>query len=193
MRYLVQTMPGKVFTRVLELAQERHGYLVPDDLREIGLKPRRLNDYYDRGQAEKVGYGIYRIKLVPHDDAGEYMLAVLWPDGRGVLSHETALDLHELCDVNPTRIHVTVPKNYRMTRNAPDRYRFIRQDIPREDIERLDGLPIVTPKRAIQQAIDDHLRSGLIEQAIDTARNRGLLRRADADALRRAQAEALTA
>lgn len=91
------------------------------------------------------------------------------------------------------RIHVTVPKDYRMTRDAPVRYRFVHQDLPREDIERLDGLPIVTPKRAIRQAIDDHLRGGLIEQAIDTARNRGLLRRADTDALRRTLAEALRA
>ncbi len=186
MRYLVRRMPGKVFTQVLELAQERHGYLVPEDLREIGLKPGRLHEYWQRGHAEKVGYGIYRLNLVPRNDSDEYMLAALWPDGRGVLGGETALDLYELCDVNPARIHVTVPRDYRMTRPAPVRYRFVHQDLAPENIERLDGLPIVTPKMAIEQATTDHLRGGLIEQAIDTARNRGLLRRVDADELRRA-------
>ena len=190
MRHLVRNMPGKVFTQVLELAQERHGYLVPEDLREIGLKPGRLHEYWQRGHAEKVGYGIYRLNLVPRDDADEYMLAALWPDGRGVLGGETALDLYELCDVNPARIHVTVPRDYRMTRPAPARYRFVHQDLAPESIERLDGLPIVTPKMAIEQATTDHLRGALIEQAIDTARNRGLLRSAEADELRRVLAGA---
>jgi hypothetical protein len=32
--------------------------------------------------------------------------------GAWVLSHETALDLYELCDVNPAGIDVTVPRSY---------------------------------------------------------------------------------
>ena len=31
--------------------------------------------------------------------------------GRGVISHESALALHALADVNPSRIHLTVPRD----------------------------------------------------------------------------------
>lgn len=174
-------MPGRVFTQVLELAQAQHGYVRPDDLRAIDIDPKRLVDYEARGAAERVGHGIYRLRLVPPGDADEYMLAALWPAGRGVLSHETALDLHELCDVNPDRIHLTVPRAYRVTRKVPGRYRIHREHLPAGDVERRDGLPIVTPKRAIIGAIDDGLRAGLIEQAITTARDRALIRGTDAD------------
>jgi len=37
------------------------------------------------------------------------------------LSHETALDLHDLCDVNPAQIHLTVPAAYRLRRRIPRR------------------------------------------------------------------------
>jgi predicted transcriptional regulator of viral defense system len=49
------------------------------------------------------------------------MLAALWPAGRGVLSHDTALELHELCDVNPEKIHLTVPADYQPRRRGGER------------------------------------------------------------------------
>ncbi len=40
----------------------------------------------------------------------QIMEATLWPRGaHGALSHETALDLYGLSDVNPAKIHITVP------------------------------------------------------------------------------------
>jgi hypothetical protein len=35
----------------------------------------------------------------------QHLEATLWPRGGGVLSHDAALDLH---DINPPTIHVTV-------------------------------------------------------------------------------------
>ncbi len=41
------------------------------------------------------------------------MEAALWADGPGVISHESALLLWGLADVNPRLIHLTVPPPYR--------------------------------------------------------------------------------
>jgi hypothetical protein len=52
------------------------------------------------------------MRLTPPSSLDAYMDAVLWP-GRGVrdmLSHETALDLYGLSDVNPAKIDVTLPR-----------------------------------------------------------------------------------
>jgi predicted transcriptional regulator of viral defense system len=38
---------------------------------------------------------------------------------RGTLSHDTALDLHELCDINPAQIHITIPTAYRLQKPVP--------------------------------------------------------------------------
>ena len=43
----------------------------------------------------------------------------MWADRRGVLSHDTALDLYELCDINPARIHITIPTAYRLPKAVP--------------------------------------------------------------------------
>ena len=173
-------MPGRVYTELLDLAQDQHGYLRAEDVREAGFDPKRLVDYERRGVAERVAYGVYRMKAIPPDELEEYMRAALWPMGAGVLSHETALDLYEVCDVNPAGIDVTVPRRYRTHRPVPALYRLHSRDLASEQTERLRGLPIVTPLRAILDGIEAHVRGELIEQAIQTAELQGLITPASA-------------
>ncbi len=168
-------MPGRIYTKLLDLAQDQHGYLRAEDVREAGFDPKRLVDYERHGVAERVAYGVYRMKGIPPDELDEYMRAALWPMGAGVLSHETALDLYELCDVNPAGIDMTVPRSYRTHRPVPALYRMHRRDLASEQTGRLRGLPIVTPLRAILDGIDDHVRGELIEQAIQTAEQQSLI------------------
>ena len=61
------------------------------------------------------------------------MEAALWPGRgmRGVLSHETALDLYALSDVNPARIDITLPRAYRIRRDVPAAYRVHHEDCPK--------------------------------------------------------------
>lgn len=168
-------MPGRVYSDLLDLAQDQHGYLRAEDARAAGFDPKRLVDYERRGLAERVAYGVYRMNAIPAGDLDEYMRAALWPMGAGVLSHETALDLYELCDVNPARIDVTVPVGYRTHREVPELYRLHPRDLGTEQTGRLRGLPIVTPLRAILDGIESGVRGNLIEQAIETAERQSLL------------------
>lgn len=168
-------MPGRVFNEILAIAQDQHGFVRTADLREHDLDARRLNDYCRRGLADRLGYGIYRIKLVPPSQWDEFMQATVWADGRGVLSHETALDLHDLCDVNPSHIDITVPKRYRTHRDVPSTYRLHHRDLSQEEVRYAEGVPIVTPARAIADGIEAGLRPSLIDQAIDTAARQALV------------------
>jgi predicted transcriptional regulator of viral defense system len=175
LRYSIQKMPGRVYTELLDLAQDQHGYLRTEDVRKAGLDPKRLVDYERRGVAERVAYGVYRMKAMPPDELEEYMRAALWPMGVGVLSHETALDLYELCDVNPASVDVTVPRRYRTHRPVPALYRLHPRDLASKLTTKLRGLPIVTPLRAILDGIEAHVRGELIEQAIQTAEQQTLI------------------
>jgi predicted transcriptional regulator of viral defense system len=168
-------VPGKVFNDVFEIAREHHGFVRTTDLREAGIDPKRLNDYWRRGLADRLGYGIYRLHMIPPGEWDEFMGAAIWPDGRGVLSHETALDLHDLCDVNPNHIDVTVPKAYRTHREIPAKYRLHHRNIDAGDVTTINGVPIVTPRRAIVDGIEAGLRLTLIEQAIDTAQRQAMV------------------
>jgi predicted transcriptional regulator of viral defense system len=168
-------MPGKAFTALLHHAQQQYGYLTPDDARELGIDPTQLRLMAARNTLEHLGHGLYRMPLVPATQLDAYMEAVLWTGRRGVLSHETALDLLELCDVNPSAIHLTVPSGFRTRKAFPGIYRLHRLDLDPAEIGWYEGIPAVTTERAILGGIEQALGWQLIDQAIATARARGLI------------------
>ena len=168
-------MPGRTFTTLLEHAQQQYGYLTPDDARELDIDPTQLRLMAARHTLEHVGHGLYRMPMVPVTQLDSYMEAVLWTSRRGVLSHETALDLYELCDVNPSAIHLTVPSGFRTRKAVPQIYRLHRFDLDPAEVGWHEGISIVTAERAILGGIEQALGWQLIDQAIETARARGLI------------------
>jgi predicted transcriptional regulator of viral defense system len=176
-------MPGRNFTTLLDHAQRQYGYLTPDDARELDVDPTQLRLMAARQTLEHLGHGLYRMPMVPATKLDAYMEAVLWTGRRGVLSHETALDLYELCDVNPSAIHLTVPSGFRTRKAVPGIYRLHRFDLDPAEVGWHEGIPIVTPERAILGGIEQALGWQLIDQAIETARARGLITKATAKRL----------
>lgn len=170
-------MPGRVYDILLERAFDQYGFVTSEDARDLGVDQQRLVDMERRATLERVAQGLYRFNAIPRTANDQLMEAALWPRRtRGVLTHDTALDLHDLCDINPAQIHITVPRRYRITREIPSAYQIHHRDLPVKDRALVEGLPTVKPRRAILDAIETHVDPKLVEQAIDTARRRGLVR-----------------
>jgi predicted transcriptional regulator of viral defense system len=170
-------MPGKNFDKLALIAAEQQGLLTAADAREVGIDPHRLVDMERRGTIERVARGLYRFPLLDSRPAlSQLAQATLWADRRGVLSHDTALDLYELCDVNPAQIHITIPTSYRLQKAVPRLYALHKRDLAKNERTLYEGIPIVTPQRAILDGIEAGLRTDLLRQAIDTARKRGQVR-----------------
>lgn len=163
---------------MVERAADQHGYVTQDDARELGVPAMTLVRMGQRGQLERVATGLYRVPLLPPSEWGSYMEAVLWPRGtRGVISHESALELFDLSDVNPAKIHITVPRHHRVRREVPSVYVVHRQDLSPDEVTVHEGIPVVTPERAIRELHEAHLGRRLIAQAIDDGERKGLLTR----------------
>jgi predicted transcriptional regulator of viral defense system len=178
-------MPGRIYTELAEVANGNHGFITPDDAREAGVDPMNLVRMAERGQLERRGNALYRFPLAPPGPLDPYMEAALWPRGaEGVISHESALELYELSDVHPRRIHVTVPRAHRIRRKVPTAYRIHHEDLGPRDVGRLEGIPIVTPERAIRQAHTAQLGPALVAQAIDHGERNGRLTARQAKRLR---------
>jgi predicted transcriptional regulator of viral defense system len=177
-------MPGARYTQLAERAAETFGYVTGEDARALGVPMGTLNALARRGQLERIDHGIYRVPLIPPSRLDQYMLATLWPDRRGRISHESALDLYELSDVNPARIHVTVPAGYRTHREIPPLYVLHREDLEPDEQASFEGVPVVSAAKAIRQAHAQHQRRSLLEQAIDDGARTGWLGRREADRLR---------
>jgi len=179
-------MPGRAYTQLAEVANERYGFVTPADAREVGINPMALVRMAERGQIERRGTGLYRFPLTLATRLDPYMEATLWPRGvRGVLSHETALELYELSDVHPGKIHITVPRGHRARRGVPSAYVLHHEDLEPAQITTYEGIAIVTPMHAIRQAHEANLGAALVGQAIDQGEDGGCLTKRQASALRR--------
>lgn len=177
-------MPGATYNRLAEIAAERYGYVTTADAEALGLDPHRLFEMARRGQLEHPTTAVYRVPLIPATPLDPYMQATLWPrNADAVISHASALGLYELGDVNPAKIHITVPQAHRPRREIPALYVLHREDLEPEDLTAYEGIPIVTAARAIRQAHEAHLGPALIRAAIEDGRQRGLLKRDEATGL----------
>lgn len=182
-------MPGTVYNLLHSHAVDAYGFVTTHDAEDLGVPARYLQVLKHRGTLEAVSRGVFRFPDIPAGPLDGYKAAVLWPlTVEGVLTHSTALDLHDLCDINPARIDVTVPKAFRTTRCPPEVIRLHKADLPATDVTWHEGLRIATVPIAIRGAADQGVGWNLIEQAIDNGRRRGRLTQTQARALRRLRA-----
>jgi hypothetical protein len=102
-----------------------------------------------------------------------------------VISHQSALSIHELSDVSPTRVHLTLPTTVRIRRQVPKGFVIHYADLAPADVERVEGVPVTTPARSIRDLHASHVGNDLVGQAIADGRRSGSLSMAEADRLER--------
>ena len=169
---------------VLERAVEQHGYVTTRDARELGIDPTQLRLMAARGRLERVARGVYRVPILPRTEHDELAEAVAWTLGRGVVSHESALVLHGLSDVNPSRIQLTVPRDNHPRAAGGDLYRLHRRALKREDVTEKDDLPVTTVARTIRDCLAIGTDPAQLRRALDQAASEGLVRPREVEALR---------
>jgi len=162
------------YRQLVAIAADQHGLVTSADAAAEGVQRVLLVQMAKRGVLEKVARGVYRVPELAGDPLAQYQEALLMLPG-AVLSHETALDLYDLCDVNPRQVHVTVVAGTRIRRTLPEWLAVHRGPLEPEDVSGYQGLAIVTPARAIVDGITTALGDRFVDQAIGTARERNLL------------------
>lgn len=160
------------------IAADRHGYLVPEDVREAGGSAMALVMLAQRGTLNHIDRGIYRLPALADDPLARQQEALLRLPG-GILSHDTALALAHLADVNPQRVHVTMPPGYQLRKHLPGWIVVHRARIEPQETTYIAGLAITTPVRTIVDSIEGTVGGRFAEQAFTTARRRNLLSASD--------------
>ncbi len=174
-------METQAFAIVHEIALDHHGYFTMEQAREAGVASMAVVMMAKRGTIERVAHGLYRNPLIPISTLGPYMAATLWPQGaRGVISHQSALELLGLSDASPARIHLTLPKKMRVRRSVPRQYVLHHADLIPSDTTLVEGIPVTTAARTIRDCHAVHLGPALLRQAIDDGRRTGRLTAAQA-------------
>jgi predicted transcriptional regulator of viral defense system len=180
-------MATTAYRTVYNLAEDQMGYITTAQATAAGVRPMTLVMMTRRGTLERTSRGVYRLVDFPTYPLAQYMQATLWPyEQPGVLSHETALSLYEMSDVDPAQVHITVPIRFRIQRAVPPYLVLHRADLVPSDVTAFERMPITTPERTVRDCIAAELGPALIKQAIDDGIRLGRLSSRAADKLRSA-------
>lgn len=171
--------------KLREIALDQCGFVTARQAREVGVSKSALANLLARDRVDRVAHGVYRVPQVPATHNDRFMLAVLWTGApEAVLSHESALDLYRVCDVNPRLVHVSVGKGRRIKRRNGEGYAVHYENVDARDATWRDGLPVVTLGKAIEQCFKAGTASYLLEQAVDEGVRQGYLSAAEGERLR---------
>ncbi len=111
------------------------------------------------------------------------MLWALWSRNRneeteGAYSHETALSIHELSDLNPAKLHMTVPARFRRNSEIPGILVLHHSDLPASDVQAAQGFQFTRPLQTILDLVAaDTVERSFLRQALRQALDRGLITR----------------
>jgi predicted transcriptional regulator of viral defense system len=170
--------------RLWDVAVDQYGYVTLRDADSLAIDGYAVRMLAARGQLERVAHGVYRFPQFPAGEYDPYMLAVLWTGTTGAcLSHDTALACYEVCDINPDRIHLTLPTSRRIRRRGGELYVVHHEDLATDQTGWWQQIPTVTLPTAIAQCITSGVPGYLVRQALTAARNRGALTPAAVDDL----------
>ncbi|MFS8067375.1 MAG: hypothetical protein ACMG6S_13525 [Byssovorax sp.] len=129
---------------------------------------------------EQTASDVFHLNHFPHSDHEQLIALWLQTDRRGVLSHDTALFLHEISDVFPRRRHITVPPGWEPGDRKLDANVVIHHgEVSEDEIRWLGPVPYTAPLRTVRDCIASHLSPDLIEQAIADGLRLGMFTEAD--------------
>src|SRR5574341_50110 len=133
--------------RLYEFAVSQGGYFTAAQARAAGY-PKQLQHYHaTRGNWVREDRGIYRLWEWPRSGYEDFVFWTLWSGGVAVVSHQSAMAVHDISDLMPAWIHLTVPKGFR--KRAPEGIVLHRVDLSVHESEQREGFRVTTPLRTL--------------------------------------------
>ena len=176
---------------LFEIAEGQQGYFTAKQAADSGYGLGSLAHHVKSGNWVRVERGIYRLARFPQSAEEQLVIYSLWSrnrvgDPEGVYSHQTALSIHELSDVNPAKLHMTVPTTFRRNAKPPKILVLHRASLDEKDVEQRQGFTVTRPLRSIADLVAaEFVSRGIIKQALTEARQRGLISGREVAELRR--------
>lgn len=160
--------------RLFALAADHAGYFTAAQAKDVGYSHQAQAHHVGAGNWIRVDRGIFRLAdWVPgtHDELARWHL---WSKQRGVVSHDTALGVHDVGEFESPRIHLTVPPGFRMTNDALVLHKA---ELPAEDVEDGAGFRLTTLTRSLIDVAAEHADEDQLARAVDEALTRGTITR----------------
>ncbi len=175
-----QNIRKQTFKTLYEVADDQEGFFTAQQAIDAGFGEKNHAYHVKSGNWIREQRGIYRLANYPRSDRWDLILYYFWSrdrndDPQGIYSHETAMSFYELSDLNPSKLHMTVPKGFRRT-EVPKIIVLHYGLIPKTDLRKSGVLKFTTPFRTILDLITSNQSDEkFIQQGIKEGLHRGLL------------------
>ena len=175
------------WNRLYEVASGQEGHFTTQQAAEAGYSPQLLRKHIQAGRIVRVRRGIYRLVHFPAGEHEDFVVIWLWSERQGVFSHQTALGLHGLSDVLPSKIHLSVPTTWTSRRlRVPAGVVVHHADIAKSERSWFGAVPATSPSRTLEDCSRDKISPDLLRQAARDAVARGLVGKRELGEVRRA-------
>jgi len=171
----------EVQRKLNEIVERQDGFFTTKQAKAAGYPDPTHVYHVKRGDWVRERRGIYRLAHYPLPQRPDLILWHLWSRNRreepqGVFSHQTALALHELSDLNPAKLHMTVPGSFRRNSRIPAVLVLHYADLTADETEDFLGVRVTKPLKTIldllQSADEPH---EVLSQALKEGLKRGVI------------------
>ena len=176
---------------LFEIAEGQQGYFTAKQATTAGYLLGSQAHHVKAGNWVRLERGVYRLMRFPQSSEEQLVIYSLWSRDRagepqGVYSHQTALSIYELSDLNPAKLHLTVPPTFRRSSTIPKILVLHRKLLDKKEVEQRQGFAVTRPLRAIADlGTEESVSRDIIAQALTEGRERGLITTREISELRR--------
>ena len=156
--------------KLFGLVSAQGGYFTAAQAKEVGYSYQAQAYHVRAGNWLRVDRGLFRLTPWNPDIHDDLIRWTLWSRGMAVISHETALVVHDIGELESPRTHLTVPPHF-SRRDAAVTLHWT--DLPESDVIQRTGFRVTNATRSLidvaGSADEDQLA-----RAIEDGRDRGL-------------------
>ena len=161
-----------------QVAEGQQGLFTARQAVQAGYDERNHPYHIKSGNWIKEHRGIYRLKNFPYSPDSQLSLWSLWSCNRagevqGVYSHETALQIYDLSDLSPSKLHMTVPIKFRRS-TIPDILVLYKNDLKPSEWRTIAGYRATNPTRTLLDIFCSDISKRFVNQVIREGFSRGL-------------------
>jgi predicted transcriptional regulator of viral defense system len=166
---------------LFEVADRQQGYFTSRQAEECGYHRANFGRRIKSGEWERAERGIYRLTCYSVTDRPELALCTLWSCSRAgipqaVCSHDTALEIYDLSDVSPHKIHMTVPPGFRRRTGSLGMICLHHVRLKESEVAEHYGFRVKKPLRTLIDVVSERaLLDFLLIQACEQALERRLV------------------
>ena len=174
------------WNRLYEVASAQEGHFTTPQAADAGYSPQLLRKHIQAGRVVRVRRGIYRLVHFPAGEHEDLVVIWLWSERYGVFSHQTALGLHGLSDILPSKIHLSVPTSWSSRRlRVPTGVIVHHADVAKSERSWFGSIPATSPSRTLEDCSREKISPDLLRQAANDALARGLVGKRELAKVRR--------